>query len=385
MARKVIIRSTDLLATTPKRVRYETLEVGPLDIGQLVDTAKVTVDDEAGSLSFAPAEDDFVKIVDTDGSTVLFQGKVAQVTQHNAPPAGVLYELACQGWGALLDFVELTATETYAAGFSDVYIIRDLLSKYWGQIASGSPAHVLYSARSAMPAETFNAGTTLRGALDQIAKDAYRPFYYVGSGKELHWNDVLRLAPWGVSTKGPNGVDLHAIGNVQDYVDFTGTAYRVTVNGSGGATYTATDWSLVAKYNQRISDEPLAPTQRIRQLADVTDTTLTTSTQCQQRAFALLATARPRRVVRFSVWEAGLFPGMRIDYFNSHRMAPTIFPRGAYRSVVVNKFAALLPGRFTGRFLIQRVTPKPLSSTQTQFDVEAGSYEPSLASALVKV
>jgi hypothetical protein len=368
---------------SPARVRYETLKVGALDIGNPIDRASFTVDDEYGTLPFAPAEDDFIKIVDVDGTT-LFQGRVAQVNARNHEPTGVLYDLAAQGWGALLDRIQTTAIETYAAGFSDVYIIRDILGKYWGQVASGAPVHVLRSARSLMPPETFAAGTTLRVILDQIATDAYKPFFYIDADKGLHWNDVTRMAPWGVSTQGANGTDLHFIGAVEDFTDFTGAAYRVTVNGTGGATYTATDWTQVARYNQRISDEPLAPTQRIRQLPDVTDTTLTTVAQCTQRAFSLLATVRPRRTVNFRVWEAGLFPGMRIDMFNAHHMIPTLFPRGASRSVIANTFAALRPGRMLGRFLIQRVTPTPLSNTYTQYDIEAGAYAPDFMTALAR-
>lgn len=385
MARQLIVRATDLLATTPKRVRFDTVQIGPLEIGQPIDQMSFTIDDETGTLGFVPTEDDYCKLIDVDGTTVIFQGRLAQVHARNVPPNGVYYDVAAQGWGALLDRTQITATETYAAGFSDVYIVRDILTKYWGNIASGSPAHVLLSNRSSMPPMTFNPGTTLRSFLDTMATNAFNPFYYVDASKALHWNDVTRLAPWGVSTTSPDGTILHAAGNFDDYVDFTGTAFRVTVNGTGGATYTATDWPLLNKYNARLSDEPLAPApMRIRQLPDISDTTLTTNTQCQQRAFAELAKVRPRRFLSLSVWESGLFPGMRIDAVNGHRGTLTVpYPRPSQRSVNSSSSHKLNTG--LGRFIIQRVTPQLLSPTYTQYDIDAGAYEPALTNALVKL
>jgi len=384
VTRQLVVRNVDLLASTPKRVRFDTVQIGPFEIGQPVDQWSFTIDDEDRSLSFIPTEEDFAKLVDLDGTTIIAQGRIAQITARNVPPKGVEYDVAVQGWGALLDRTEITATETYAAGFSDVYIIRDILGKYFGNIASGSPAHLLLSNRSSMPAMTFNPGTTLRSFLDTMAQNAFKPFYYLDAAKALHWNDITRLAPWGVDQKSPDGTILHAAGAFTDSTDFTPAAFRVTVNGTGGATYTATDWQLLAKYNARISDEPLAPTMRIRQLADISDSSLTTVAQCQQRAFAELAAARPRRVVGFRVWESGLFPGMRIDVINPNRGTLTVpYPRPSQRSV--NASASKKLGTGMGRFLIQRVTPTLLSTTQSQYDIEVGSYEPTLSSALVKV
>lgn len=382
MATKVTLRSTDVSAY----VVEDSLQYGPLELGNRIGSASCQL---RTTSPVTPEDEDYFEITDTDGVTRLFSGVVRMPAQAKSPAVEGRYVVRAQGWGAVLKRTLITAAEAYAAGKSDVEIVSDLLTKYYGPVAT-SVSHVLYSANPNMPALSFAARTTsLFDALETISRAAYNAVWYVDPDKKVRWNDVNRLAPFALSDVA-DGTYAKRLRTIQIVGDGTATAARVRVVGSGGAEYTATDWVKVARLNLRNADQPGAAALAYYDLPDITDAALTTTDQCKQRAWAELAALERRTILRASAVASGLVPGMRIDLIASDignrttigvKTAPHPQPR--QRQVAFSSSAQLHKG--IGRFTVQRVTPRALDLDQWELDLDAGTYEPQLDTALARV
>lgn len=193
---KVTHRATDVSAqVVPGSIKW-----GPREIGARIGTASLEL---RSTVTNVPEDDDYLAITDTDGITKVFSGLLRQPDgQESVHRDGstLTYPVAAQGWAALLFKIPITTLEEYAAGLSDRYIVADLLTKYYGPVAT-SVTHRIYAARHDMPAMRFTPGeSTLGQALDRISKEANGAPWWVDPDKALHWNDIRRLAPFIIAT-----------------------------------------------------------------------------------------------------------------------------------------------------------------------------------------
>lgn len=377
MARQLILRGTNVAT----RASFRLAKWGPLDLANRFDTARFVIHDANKTLGFIPREEDTVIYTEPDGVTRSFAGKLKQLKVTNLP-IGVLYECACQSWGAMLKGVVPQVAKSYAAGLTDIAIVSDVLASFFAPIGTGI-THVLFSRRSSMPAYDIVPGAkSLDAILSDLASIADNAPLYLDADKRVHWNDVLRLAPFSISTR-PNGTTRRKAWGITDYRDASQAPMRVKVKGAGGVEYEATDWLAFARAKlRRAADEGGAPDDLYWQIPDITDATLTTVDQCQQRALQELAKQAARQVVSFSTLEAGLYPGMEIDVTDTNKGTGS---DGLYAD---GDDPACAPADddemhlSMGRFLIQRVTPTLKGNGVVEFAIEAGSYEPQWGAAV---
>lgn len=377
MPRQLVLRGTDVAS----RASYRLAKWGPLDLGNRVDTARFVIHDGKKTLGFVPREDDTVIYTEPDGVTRSFAGKVKQVKITNTP-IGVEYECSCQGWGAMLKGIVPQVAKNYAAGLTDIAMVSDVLATFYGPIGTGL-THVLYSKRSSMPAYVIEVGKkNLDIILGELAAIADNASLYIDADKRVHWNDVLRLADFTISTR-PNGTTRRKASGITHFRDAAAAPMRVKVKGAGGVEYEATDWLAFARAKlRRDTTEGAAPEDLHWQIPDITDTALTTVEQCQQRAFQELAKRAAREVVSFKTLEAGLYPGMELDITDTNKgtLSDGLYADGddpACASADDDEMHLSM-----GRFMIQRVTPALLGNGVVEFAIEAGSYEPQWGAAV---
>lgn len=378
MTRKIIIRGTDFLALG--LVAEQSLVFGPYDLGtHIVQCHFKTVPGQA--LPFVPQKYDYVEVTDVDGRTLRFTGKIK--TSRRVRVLGVVsnpsyWEIGCQDWAAELQRINVANDISVVAGSNDKHVVESqILTPYWGQIATVPPPHVVYAKSMNLPEVIVTRGQrSVYEALDDIAALAAGVNWYVGPNKELHWNDVITVAPFVLK----DGILTGAMGlyrgyaDIDDYTDMTGVARRVTVVGSDGFV-TDTDWPGYARDQLTLSYERGAPQARTLQLDDVTDRLLSGSSR-DRRGFQELASKAERRVLTVRTYDGGLYPGQLVDVIDSDSGTGTV----PYVSVDdASMCVPSIPGNLNtgkGRFVVQRMTPRPRGAENWEFVVELGAYLP---------
>lgn len=386
MTRVLTVRTTDFIAAD--YVHEGSLRFGPFDVGSRV--SQLGFETRPGAtLSFVPDFYDYVSLTDTDGSTVRWRGRVRQVARKRdvGVAAGDKFWLAvdCQDWGAELDLIYVADDWEWTAGASDAYMVKQLVDQYWAALGTGL-SHTLQPSRPNMPALSITQGSmTLRVAFDTIARLANNARWWIDASKQLHWNDGLTFAPFIMDDNaeyGDTGL-YRAYHYLEDFRDLTGVATRITVVGNApGIEATETNWPIAAKMNRRLSDEAGSPTYRVHQLADVTDTSLTTVAQCTQRALQEIARYAGRRVLVLRTYESGLWPGQKVDVIDRVSGTRTV-PYGTHSvnwGTCPSESKKLYLG--LGRFFVWRVTPRNRTADKWEYEVEMGDREPTFAQAL---
>lgn len=387
MPQVVKIRSTD--AAAAKAVRKDDSGIPIIswsqDLGNRFGTAMVGLSSDLG---FRPGEDDYVEITRVDGVTREFSGFAVMPRGEDVPGRRVLnYEIQAQGFGAVLDRIPVTAAINWPADMSDRKMVDDLLALYWGPIGTGI-THAVHVRRIRMPAIAIAAGTSLRSALDAIAKEAWDAPWWVDADKKLHWNDgpaapyVLWAPATGGALKPLTDASFASFERLGDARDGAQKAIRVRVVGAAAVEATVTDWPSWGRVARRLRDEPLAPTARFWQLPDVTDNTLTTVAQCEQRGFAELAKNGSRRTLPVDVKREGFAVGQRVDLVDEEvgTLAGTLprWTRG-WRS---SSGKRLYKGQ--GRFRIQRIEATAVGEGEYSYALELGQYTEPLAVGLAR-
>lgn len=385
MAQVVTIRTTDAMALRAVRAGDDGIPLmhWTQDIGNRFGSAMVEVTEELG---FRPGEDDYVALTRKGSATKEFSGLALAPAIRDVPgERDFSYTVEAHGFGALLERIRLSATHNWSAGTPDVKMARDLADAYWSPIRSGA-THLMRSRRVDMPPVTVQQGISLRRALDAIAREAYDAPYWVDEDDlGLRWNyhELAPLVLWanahGEDPKDIDDAEFASFEHLEDRTASSRKALRVRVVGNG-VEATVIDAMGYARASRRWVDEPGAPTARFWDLPDVTDTTLTTVTQCRRRGWAELAANGRRRTINVATTREGFRAGQLVDVVDEQ--IGTLAVPHLRRRMRVPSYSGKGLHYGQGRFLIQRVEAEAIGSDEWRYRLALGAYEEPFAVSL---
>lgn len=365
---KLLIDGTDLTL----KVRYDELQPSDTDLGQQIQTSTFTVRDPDKTIAKQPREGYDVKLYDDDNVTLIFRGRIAQVSNVPAEPIGRAWVCSCQSYAVRASETQTGSLDRSAIVSSD----RDHIIAIWRSALSGitsSPngATVIDAVVTAnepnwtgVGATAFTAGLdfsymTAKNAMDNLSKYVPNAYWRLDPDLTLRYGLFRDLAPFSVTTS-PSGALLKGMEGYTEETYIGNHRNKLRRGGAGASTATAYDEASIARLGAVLED----PYKN--------DTTVPAS-DLTRRAYAELKSYRIRRVVKFTVRDAGLAAGQVIDIVNS-RIGPGTLP-----SPFVDTFSPIFGRSLTGQLagerghlLIQKVSRQPLGNRQYAWNVEAG-------------
>ena len=323
-----------------------------------------------GSTPVIPANDDFVKITKTDGSAVAFAGLAKMPDTAQVPRLDLIYDVACQGWEALLDRINITTGMQLAANTTDVELVKAAIDTFYAAVGTGM-THKLYPQRIDLPFKVVPVGVwSFRSLMDWITGETGAPWWIEPSDKSFHYNDFEQFAPWVLSDVAGTGKKTY--GTLVRHRDATARAVRVTVTDGGVNSTTLTDWEAWYELNSKTSEEPGSAGERFPQLVDIVDSTLDTVAKRTRAGFYALERSKPRVVLVAEVNDEGLDIGDQVDVISAEYGTGTA-PHPwleQWELGVTSTTEDLDTGM--GRFMVTKVTPRSLGRDKFVWEIEMG-------------
>ena len=317
-----------------------------------------------------PSNDAFFKITRTDGVTVAFAGLAKMPDTMNDARIESRYDVVGQGWEALLDRINVTTGMNLAANTVDMVLVQAALDTFYASIGVGM-THVLYPQRFDLPFKVVPTGVwSFRALMDWIVGQTGATWWIDPATKAFHYNDTESFAPWVLSDVAGTGKKVYAL--LDRHRDAVARAVRVNVTDGGVNSTLCTDWDAWYEVTSKSANEPNAPAARYTQLPDISDSTLDTVAKRQRAGFSALEQSEPREVITVLMRDEGLQVGMQADIISAvygTGTAPDPWLQ-QWELGVTSATEDLDTGM--GRFVVTKVTPKPLGRDQWSWTVELG-------------
>lgn len=368
MAVRILVDGVDLAATN---IELQSLTPSDSDLGQQISTASFVIDEEKQVTAKVPQRGQEVLIYDDDGTTLIFGGFIRDLT-HVPQPVRRRWSVECQDYNVRA--FETATGSLNKSGIVDsdrnfvIAIFRDALKAQVFGSGTGLDDPIITANEPNWPGVQ---GTTNLSGLDFSYKSpksameqltAYIPgvFWRVGPDKVLTYGYMRDLAPFAVHTT-PTLTGLKPFENYHEQILVGEHCNKMRRAGAAASEATAYDEVSYAILG-RILD------------AGYADDTTVPAGDVRRRAYAELET-RPIRVrANFRVRDKGLRAGQLIDVVNERIGSGTLpapFPNAFLEPLMATSTTRSLAGE-RGRFLITKVTTRPLGRQNYIFDVECG-------------
>jgi hypothetical protein len=371
------IDGTDVSAWT------DALDFSPSDsdLGQQIGLMNCRILDKAAICPKVPAWGMSAELYDDDAVTLLFAGRVARVMEtprvvkrswkvdiqdHNAR----LFETAT---GSLNKTGVVDSDRNFV-----IAIMRDAMKAQSFGRGTGIDDPIITANEPDWPgvkATVFLTGLdwsymSPKNAADNLMKYASGNYLRIRPDKILEYAPLGEtLAPFALHSA-PDGVDLVGVEGWVEIDELGEYRNKMRRGGAGGSTVTAFDEASYAQMG-RICDDPYKNDPNVP------------AGELEKRTYAELRTHAARRLARGRVYVKGAKAGQAIDAVNTR--VGTINNFGPYPevfSLAAPSKTAKLDDGYRGRFLIQKVATVPLGHGKFAYELELGSYERDLMSAL---
>lgn len=353
-------------------VRVDEFQPLSSDLGQPVQVATFRVRDPAKIIPKIPREGHDVRIYKDDNVTLLYRGRISNLSNVYDEPVGRAWDCSCQSYAVRALESQTGSADRSATTSSDrehvIYLWRNALTSIASSPNGSTLTDAIITANepnwTGVGATSFGAGldfsyTTLKSAMDRLADYFPNTYWRIGPDLILTYGLFRTLAPFAL-TQTPNLTTTFPYAGYQEEVYVGDHRNKMRRGALGAAEATAYDEVSIGRYGVVLED-PYKNDEAVP-AADIT-----------RRAYAELKSRRVKRVARFSVRDEGLEAGQLIDVVNPRIGAGTLpapfmdpfvpmYGRSSY---------GVLAGE-RGRLLIQKVNVKPLGNRKYEWDIEAG-------------
>ncbi len=357
------------------------------DLAQQIGTATVTLEwsDAAPIAGNVPSERDEIAIYADDDVTLMFGGYVAIATELSRPGLRRAVRLDCQDWNVRM-FEEPTGSHDKSAVTDTdrnfvIALFKEALMNQTFNGGTGITDPIITANEaigwSGVQATAVIVGldwsyTLLSNAIDRLRDIVPNVWLRIRPDKIVEYGDLRVAAPFALHTT-PDNVLTFAYSGYHEQWRIAGHFNKARRGGESTSEETFFDEVSYAELG-RIIESPYRDDPEVL------------STDLRRRTYAEGARARRRLTADLITEKSGLRAGMEVDVVHEVRgssgMNAPMLTLGPWDALIgTSIYGGDLAGE-RGRFLVQKVTTKPLGNNRFEYAVQLGDNLRDLPTAL---